>query len=150
MPRKSPPGASRAKAPAYILDDQIGFILRQAHQKSSLIFGGHFGDDFTPMQWAALAKLIEIGGCSQNHLGRLTAMDAATIKGVIDRLTRRELVESRASATDRRRILLTPTAAGRKAYERGIARARRVSLDTLARLKPRDQSVLLRLLKQLR
>ena len=102
------------------------------------------------MQWAALAKLIEIGGCSQNHLGRLTAMDAATIKGVIDRLTRRELVESRASATDRRRILLTPTAAGRKAYERGIARARRVSLDTLARLKPRDQSVLLRLLKQLR
>jgi len=31
--------------------------------------------------------LTETGPCSQNLLGRLTAMDVATIKGVIDRLT---------------------------------------------------------------
>ena len=44
-------------------------------------------EDLTPTQWAALAKLRELGDCSQNHLGRLTAMDAATIKEVVDRLT---------------------------------------------------------------
>ena len=41
--------------------------------------------------WAVLAKLTETGPCAQNVLGRLTAMDVATIKGVIDRLTARGL-----------------------------------------------------------
>ena len=36
-----------------------------------------------------LAKLLEVGPCSQNHLGRLIYLDAATIKGVVDRLSAR-------------------------------------------------------------
>ena len=74
----SSPAAPRArggKPPAYILDDQIGFILRLAYQKHAVLFLEYLGDDFTPTQWAALAKLRECGPCSQNHLGRLTAMD---------------------------------------------------------------------------
>jgi hypothetical protein len=73
----------------YILDAQIGFVLRQAHQRHATIFASRMIEDLTPTQWAALAKLKEIGPSSQNLLGRLTAMDAATIKGVIDRLTKR-------------------------------------------------------------
>lgn len=142
--------SSRGRSPAYILDDQIGFILRQAYQRNSLLFVGYFGDDLTPTQWAAIAKLSEVGGCSQNFLGRLTAMDAATIKGVVDRLTKRGFIESTPSSTDRRRVLITLTAAGKKAYEQGVGRALRVSIDTLARLKPRERSLLLRLMKQLR
>jgi MarR family transcriptional regulator, lower aerobic nicotinate degradation pathway regulator len=148
----SPPAdrSSRAKPPAYVLDDQIGFVLRQAYQKNSLLFAGYFGADLTPTQWAAIAKLSETGGCSQNLLGRLTAMDGATIKGVVDRLTKRGLIESHPSSTDRRRVLITLTATGKKAYDQGVARALGVSGDTLAQLKPRERAVLLRLLKQLR
>jgi len=148
----SPPTArsSRGRPPAYVLDDQIGFVLRQAYQRNSLLFAEYFGDEFTPTQWAAIAKLTEVGGCSQNFLGRLTAMDAATIKGVVDRLTRRGFIESTPSSTDRRRVLITLTAAGKKAYEQGAARALRVSVDTLTRVRPRERTVLLRLLKQLR
>ena len=135
--------------PAYILDEQIGFILRQAYQKHALLFAECFGDDFTPTQWAAIAKLAEVGDCSQNLLGRLTAMDAATIKGVVDRLTKRGFIASSPSPTDRRRVLITLTAAGRKAFERCVGQARQVSTDTMARLKPRDRAALLRLLKQL-
>jgi DNA-binding MarR family transcriptional regulator len=142
--------SGRGRQPAYVLDDQIGFILRQAYQKNSLLFVGYFGDDLTPTQWAAIARLGEVGGCSQNLLGRLTAMDAATIKGVVDRLTRRGFIASTPSSTDRRRVLITLTAAGKRAYEQGVGRALRVSVDTLARLKPRERAVLLRLLKQLR
>ena len=137
------------KTGAYVLDDQIGFILRQAYQKHALLFVECFGADFTPTQWAAVAKLSEVGGCSQNFLGRLTAMDAATIQGVVDRLMKRGYIESTPSATDRRRVTITLTAAGKKAYERSVGAALRVSSDTLARLKPRDRSHLLRLLKQL-
>jgi MarR family transcriptional regulator, lower aerobic nicotinate degradation pathway regulator len=143
------PNRGKPVLPPYVLDDQIGFILRQAYQKHALLFLEYFGDDFTPTQWAAIAKLSEVGDCSQNLLGRLTAMDAATIKGVVDRLTKRGYIASSPSLTDRRRVLITLTAAGRKAYERCVGLALRVSTETMARLKPRDRAALLRLLKQL-
>jgi DNA-binding MarR family transcriptional regulator len=147
-PLQQTPRAIRGRRrPAYLLDDQIGFILRQAYQRNSVVFGDLFGDQLTP--WAAIAKLSEVGGCSQNHLGRLIAMDAATIKGVVDRLMRRGLVESAPSATDRRRLLVSLTAGGRKAFEQGLARAFEVSARTLAPLKANEQAVLLRLLKRL-
>ena len=153
LPASSSPSASRpgrGRQPAYVLDEQIGFMLRQAYQLNSLHFAERFGGDLTPTQWASIAKLCEVGSCSQNHLGRLTAMDAATFKGVVDRLTRRGLIESRPSSTDRRRVLITLTAAGKKVYEQGISRALSVSDDTLRGLKPRERTSLLRLLKRMR
>ena len=71
----------------YRLDEQVGFVLRQAQQRHTTLFSELMIEDLTPTQWAALAKLAERGPQSQNQLGRLTAMDAATIKGVIERLT---------------------------------------------------------------
>src|SRR4030081_1968665 len=79
--------SARPSRAAYVLEEQIGFILRQVWQRHAAIFAREIGINLTPTQWAALAKLSETGPCSQNHLGRLTAMDIATIKGVIDPLT---------------------------------------------------------------
>ena len=86
-------GVKQGKPP-YVLDEQVGFILRQVWQRHSSIFSRDIGTNLTPTQWAALSKLAETGPCSQNQLGRLTAMDVATIKGVIDRLTARGLTET--------------------------------------------------------
>src|ERR1700685_364195 len=80
--RRTKPGTDQ-----YILERQVGFILRQVSQRHAAIFAASIGDDLTPTQWATLAKLLERGPCSQNLLGRQTAMDAATIKGVVDRLS---------------------------------------------------------------
>jgi len=66
----------------YELDRQVGFLLRQVSQRHGTIFAEGIGSDLTPTQWAALAKLHEIGPCSQNLLGRLTAMDGATVTHV--------------------------------------------------------------------
>jgi MarR family transcriptional regulator, lower aerobic nicotinate degradation pathway regulator len=149
LPSPVKPRVSGGKSPAYVLDDQIGFILRLAYQKHAVLFVEHLGDDMTPTQWAAIARLHQIGGCSQNQLGRLTAMDAATIKGVVDRLMKRGYIESRPSPTDRRRVVITLTAEGRKIYEGRVRQARRVSAATLARLGARERAVLMRLLKEL-
>jgi DNA-binding MarR family transcriptional regulator len=70
----------------YVLDDQIGFLLRQVTQRHTTIFSQLMGDGLTPMQWAVLAKLLEIGRTSQTALGRAVTMDAATVKGTVDRL----------------------------------------------------------------
>ena len=88
--------------PSYILDEQIGFILRQVWQRHTTIFARDIGINLTPTQWAALSKLCESGSCSQNQLGRLTSMDVATIKGVIDRLTARGLTETSPDPDDGR------------------------------------------------
>ena len=91
---------------SYALDRQIGFLLRQAQQRHTAIFARLMLDDVTPTQWATLAKLQEIGGCSQNLLGRHVAMDAATIKGVVDRLLARDLVVVAADPSDSRRLTI--------------------------------------------
>ena len=62
-------------------------MLRRAHQKATGIFNAVMGEfGVTPTQFAALAKLHDVGRVSQNELGRLTAMDPATIWGVVNRL----------------------------------------------------------------
>jgi MarR family transcriptional regulator, lower aerobic nicotinate degradation pathway regulator len=136
--------------PPYVLDDQVGFILRQVYQRHAALFAERFGDDVTPTQWAVIAKLAEVGDCSQNLLGRLTSMDVVTIKGVVERLARRGLVETKPDADDRRRLTLSLSAAGKEMFEAKAAIAAAISEETLAPLAPADREALLRLLHQLR
>src|SRR6516164_1372693 len=136
--------------PSYILDEQIGFILRQVWQRHAMIFARDIGINLTPTQWAALAKLSEAGPCSQNQLGRLTAMDVATIKGVIDRLTARGLTETSPDPEDGRRLLVSLTRAGQQLAEKIASNALAVSRETLAPLDTREREALIGLLNKLR
>src|SRR6201994_2724937 len=136
--------------PSYILDEQIGFILRQVWQRHAAIFAREIGINLTPTQWAALAKLTETGRCSQNQLGRLTAMDVATIKGVIDRLTARGLPETSADPEDGRRLLVSLTRAGQQLAEKVAPNALAITRETLAPLEPREREMLVAMLEKLR
>jgi DNA-binding MarR family transcriptional regulator len=136
--------------PAYVLDEQIGFILRQVWQRHAMIFARDIGINLTPTQWAALAKLQETGRCSQNLLGRLTAMDVATIKGVIDRLTARGLTETSPDPEDGRRLLVSLTRAGQQLAEKSATNALAISRETLAPLDAREREALMELLNKLR
>jgi MarR family transcriptional regulator, lower aerobic nicotinate degradation pathway regulator len=150
-----PKGASLKKSakpakPVYILDEQIGFLLRQVWQRHAAIFARDIGINLTSAQWAALAKLNEAGPCSQNQLGRLTAMDVATIKGVIDRLTARGLTETGADPTDGRRLMVSLTRAGREVAEKAAPNALAISKETLAPLDAKQRETLVALLSKLR
>src|SRR5215216_4182407 len=136
--------------PSYILDEQVGFILRQVWQRHSTIFAREIGINLTPTQWAALAKLTETGPCSQNQLGRLTAMDVATIKGVIDRLTARGLTETSSDPQDGRRLLVSLTRAGQALAEKAAPNALTITRETLAPLDAKEREVFIALLSKLR
>jgi DNA-binding MarR family transcriptional regulator len=103
----------------------------------------------TPTQFAALAKLCELGQTSQNELGRLTSMDVATIKGVVDRLRARGLVQAAPLIGDRRRLMLTPTEEGRTLCAELVANASEVTRQTLAPLGSQEQDRLIKLLERL-
>jgi MarR family transcriptional regulator, lower aerobic nicotinate degradation pathway regulator len=133
----------------YQLERQVGFVLRKTVQRHLVIFTRLMGEDLTPTQFAAMAKLYESGPCSQNRLGRLTAMDAATIKGVTDRLGKRGLIRVEPHATDARLQVVHLTGAGRKLVRAAIPRAVRITDDTLKPLTREERSQLLRLLQKL-
>jgi DNA-binding MarR family transcriptional regulator len=135
---------------SYVLDEQVGFILRQVWQRHSSIFSRDIGTNITPTQWAALSKLAETGPCSQNQLGRLTAMDVATIKGVIDRLTARGLTETSQDPEDGRRLLVSLTRAGQQLAEKVAPNALAITRETLAPLDGREREMLMALLNKLR
>ena len=134
----------------YVLEDQVGFVLRQVAQRHAAIFTSGVDGDITPTQWAAMAKLREAGPLSQNLLGRHTVMDGATIKGVIDRLMVRGFVEARPHPEDGRRRLIELTEAGRDIVDTLAPRALLISAETLAPLDAAERQIFMRLLLRLR
>ncbi|RZS31038.1 MarR family winged helix-turn-helix transcriptional regulator [Corticibacter populi] len=137
-------------SPGYRLDDQVGYLLRKAYQNHIAICNAHDPCKLTPMQFSTLYRLAtEPGPISQNALGRLVAMDAATTKGVVTRLKERGLIESRQDHKDRRRYILSTTPEGRRILAKAQPIMQHISRDTLAPLNEKEQKTLLALLRKL-
>jgi DNA-binding MarR family transcriptional regulator len=137
-----------SESPEYRLQDQVGFLLRKAHQRHVAIFTSRMGN-LTPPQFAALAKLGEVTEASQNQLGVSVAMDAATIKGVIDRLKARGLVAVAKDEGDKRRVMVRLTAEGSAALAGLTHKAQKITQDTLAPLSAREAQQLAKLLSRI-
>ncbi|MGY9047031.1 hypothetical protein P775_27120 [Puniceibacterium antarcticum] len=136
------------EAADYRLEEQIGFKLRLANQKHLEVFA-RLMPDVTPTQFAVVAKLRDEGTISQNHLGRLVGMDAATTKGVVDRLRKKGLLHSTPSQTDMRRLEISLTDEGRSFAEDAVVTALEISRQTVSNLTPREVERLQDLLDKL-
>jgi len=132
----------------YKLDDQVGYKLRLATQRHLEIFSQHLAD-ITPTQFSILARLYEVGETSQNQLGRLVAMDAATTKGVIARLIEKQLVTARPDPHDLRRLQISLTNTGRRVAATSIEKAKIITADTVSNLSQREVKRLLELLDKI-
>lgn len=133
----------------YQVDQQIGFFLRQANQRHVAIFTSLIGDRLTTTQWAALTKLRQIQPCSQNQLGRETAMDVATIKGVVDRMVKRGFIRTEPDPNDGRRLVLSLTESGQAVIENNLAAAVEVTEKTLEPLTSGERMMLLELIRKI-
>ena len=139
---------TQTHASTYQLDDQVGYKLRLASQRHLEIFSRHL-PEMTPTQFSILVRLSEIGEVSQNQLGRLVAMDAATTKGVVTRLIYRGLLQARQDGEDLRRLQISLTGEGQKVVKVAIEKARAITRETTERLTPRELARLLALLDKL-
>src|SRR6202011_182782 len=80
------------RASGYDLPTHPAHMIRRAHQRATFYFQQVMnGRDLTPTQQATLATLLKYGELSQNHLGRLTAMDPSTISIVVRKLLKNGL-----------------------------------------------------------
>jgi DNA-binding MarR family transcriptional regulator len=134
----------------YLVEDQVGFLLRRAHQRHAALFVERMASlDLTPTQFTALIKVVELGRVTQNQLGRLVATDPATIQGVVRRLTLRGLVRRMRDPMDRRTAVLAPTPAGLELAGRAVALAREITEATLEPLDGVERGRFLALLRML-
>jgi DNA-binding MarR family transcriptional regulator len=133
----------------YVLDEQAGFLMRIVMQRHTSIFTSRMIEGLTQTQFAALAKLHEVGPCSQNYLGRLIYLDAATIKGVVDRLHLRGFVTALNDPKDRRRRAVTLTDRGRQVTEAAMLVAAEITAATLTPLTADEQRLIAKLLRKL-
>lgn len=144
-----PKAAANAPRP-YRIEEQVGYLLRRAHQRASSIFQTTIGDpNITPTQYSSMVKLHEYAELSQNRLGRLVGMDKATMQGVVRRLRGRGLVDARPDPGDARRTLLRLTLVGQELVARLLMNGPAVSRETLKPLNGAEQRQLLEFLSRI-
>lgn len=138
---------SDISADAYRFSEQIGHVLRRAYQRNVAIFQAAIPDsNLTAAQFVTLCAVKEQQSCSLTDIVKATAIDQATIRGVIERLQARSLVVVHADALDGRKRLVRTTAEGLALVDQSIPFAKQVSEQTLAEFNPAERVAIFYLL----
>lgn len=98
---------------SYFFDQQIGHLLRRAYQRHTGLFQ-HFIPDsqLTAAQFVVLCFVRDYPSCSLVEIVKATVIDQATVRGVVDRLKQRNLLEVKLDAQDRRKVVINLTPIG--------------------------------------
>lgn len=146
-PRRShsfPPSES------YDFSQQVGHLLRRAYQRHTALFQQIIPDtQLTAAQFVVLCAVRDCGACSLSHIVKQTAIDQATIRGVIDRLKARKLVSVRHDEMDRRKVLVSLTEAGERLVESMVPFAFEITEKTFDGFNPAERMALLYLLDKM-
>jgi DNA-binding MarR family transcriptional regulator len=142
------------EASGYDLGTHPAHMIRRAHQRATYYFQQVMNEDadgldLTPTQQAALATLLKHGELSQNHLGRLTAMDPSTISIVVRKLLKSGLIRRRGSKADQRLAMIRLTDAGAQFAIARLKDSMEVARRVLAPLSRSEQKILIDLLHKI-
>jgi DNA-binding MarR family transcriptional regulator len=91
-------------------------------------------------KWIALASLARFGECSMTRLARLSAADRTTLTRSVDGLIRDGLVERGAQASDRRKVVVRLTDAGRELLGRIREDIHPINQEVCAELTHEEQT----------
>jgi DNA-binding MarR family transcriptional regulator len=141
----APPDAS-----GYEFSEQIGHLLRRAYQRHLAIFSQTIDDpQLTAVQFAVLSANRRLGPSSMSDLGKATAIDGATVRGIIERLQARGLIELKTNPGDRRKSVVELTERGHRLLEQTTPTAARISEHTMGDLNAVERVAALYLLRKL-
>jgi DNA-binding MarR family transcriptional regulator len=131
----------------YDLTGHPAHLVRRVHQRATLSSQQVMaGESLSPTQYAALATILKMGEVSQNHLGRLTAMDPSTISLVVRKLLKEKLVYRSSSDSDQRHTILRLTDEGARYTIDRLGRSIEVGERLLAPLNKAERAMFLDLL----
>jgi len=148
MPSFEPVNA--APTQEYVFSDQVGHLLRRAYQRHVAIFQQTIPDSqLTAAQFVVLCAVRQSVSCSLSEIVRTTAIDQATMRGIIERLRAREAIRVSHDVNDRRKVLVSLTPAGEEIVDATVPAALAVSEATFGNLNAAERVAMLYLLRKM-
>jgi DNA-binding MarR family transcriptional regulator len=133
----------------YLVTEQAGHLLRKAYQRHLAIFQSNASDPhLTAVQFVTLCVLRDNGPSSQAELVKATAVDQATIRGIIDRLKARGLIDISKDKQDGRKVIMSLLPPGQAVLDEMYPTAHLITELTMKRLNPAERVALLYLLRK--
>ena len=143
--------ASRKPPSIGCLASHVGFHLRLAQLAVFEHFGNRLNEiDVTPAIFSVLEVLQQNDGITQSKLAAAVRLERSSMVPMLDKLSRRGLVERRTSTTDRRHNHLHLTAAGRELLAEAIRRAAEHEREICKPFTIAEKKLLLELLGRFR
>jgi len=148
MSKKPSPTPVVEGSEEYHFSEQIGHLLRRAYQRHVAIFQAAIPDsDLTAAQFVTLCAVKEQQSCSLNDIVKATAIDQATIRGVVERLKARSLIVVSPDPLDGRKLLVRTTPEGLALIDQTVPFAKQVSEQTYGGLNPAERVAIVYLLR---
>ncbi|WEK06203.1 MAG: MarR family winged helix-turn-helix transcriptional regulator [Candidatus Devosia phytovorans] len=120
-------------------EESVGYIIHEVAKAFRRRFEEEVKvHDLTLPQMRALGELVRQGGVSQTVLGAAIDADPMTIKGILDRLEKRDLVTRQQDPSDSRAKILHVTPAGEALFLAAKAVGRGIQNEAMAGLSDAD------------
>lgn len=133
------------------LSSHVGFHLRLAQLAVFEHFARKLGEiEVTPAIFSVLEVLHQNDGITQSKLAAAVSLERSSMVPMLDKLSRRGLVERRASTTDRRHNHLHLTDTGRELLAEAIRRASEHEKEVCKPFTIAEKKMLLELLGRFR
>jgi DNA-binding MarR family transcriptional regulator len=146
---QQPPSAMTPQD-GYHFSDQIGHLLRRVYQRHAALFQQYIPDSqLTAAQFVVLCSVRDNKGSSLADIVKATVIDQATIRGVVDRLKQRELVQVEHDRMDRRKVVINLTEAGQDLVHDMEPFAKQITESTYGKLNPAERLALDFLLRKM-
>lgn len=134
----------------YDFTEQVGHLLRRAYQRHVAIFQQTIPDSqLTAGQFVVLCAIQEHESCSLSEIARSTAIDQATVRGIIERLKSRDLIVVSHDARDRRKVVVLLSPTGQALIDEVVPFAQDISERTMGGLNPAERVALVYLLRKM-
>lgn len=149
-PSKHTASSSKPVQEDYDVTAQVGHLLRKAYQRHIAVFQQEIPDSqLTAAQFVALCAVRDMRECSLNDIVKRTAIDQATIRGVVERLVARDLVKTEDHKKDARKRVVSLTSVGARLLEETIPHARRATERTFGSFNPGEREAMVFLLRKM-
>ncbi|HFF9781070.1 MarR family winged helix-turn-helix transcriptional regulator [Serratia marcescens] len=144
------PSAVSGQPENYHFTEQVGHLLRKVYQRHVAIFQQNVGDSqLTAVQFITLCAVRDMGPSSLTELVQVTAVDQATIRGIVERLKARELITVTPDPIDRRKVVVGLTDAGGALLAETVPQAAKITELTFGTLNPAERIALIFLLNKM-
>lgn len=134
----------------YKFSEQIGHLLRRAYQRHVAIFQETVPDSqLTAAQFVVLCAIGERESCQIADIVQATAIDEASVRGIVERLKWRQLLTVAHEPGDARLMRVVLTSAGRSLVEQTVPIAEQISELTFGDLDAAEREAITALLRKI-